>query len=83
MCKYCEWTEETSTERYVDITIGEINDGADTYSLELSRYETFTGEPTKRNSLYLYHVIDTGRFDAIVQQKEIPIQYCPFCGEKL
>lgn len=82
MCKYCELKStgipgEWSNESQI---IGTIKEGRIRFIAMLNRYVT---EDYKENRLILSHevMLSDGMHD--VQQKHIPIKYCPFCGEKL
>lgn len=84
MCKYCKHT-------YVDKKIGErsnniknittIRDGYHVLSLDIYTYRTDDGDTT--NELILENLIRLNDGLHTVAQKNISINYCPFCGEKL
>jgi hypothetical protein len=83
MCKYCkmkpgipgEWTNESRD-------IGSIKEGRILFVAMLNRYVT-EDDDYHLGELILSHevMLSDGMHD--VQQKHIPIKYCPFCGEKL
>lgn len=83
MCKYCElkpgvpgeWTNEVQN-------IDCLEEGHTLFVADLNRY-VLDDEDYHKGELILSHSVrlPDGLHD--VQQKFIPIKYCPFCGEKL
>lgn len=85
MCKYCElkpgvpgeWTNENQ-----DIEC--LEDGHTLFVANLNRYVTDGDDGHHIGELILSHQIRLpGGYVEDIQQKFIPIKYCPFCGEKL
>ena len=84
MCKYCKMKtiNESLGERTNDMrVIGVIKDGRQIFDAHLHRYKTNNSEGF--NYLVLELDIDYGGYTQDLVIKEIPIKFCPFCGEEL
>ena len=83
MCKYCElkrdvlntWTNEVQN-------IYTLREGNVSYECNLNRYVDYD-EDIHNGELILEEGVRLSDGLHTVQQKIIPIKYCPFCGEKL
>ena len=83
MCKYCElkpgvpgeWTNENQ-----DIDC--LEEGHTLFVATLNRY-VLDDEDYHQGELILSQEVSLSDGLHTVQQKIIPINYCPFCGEKL
>ena len=84
MCEYCEMVQDVrDTWHNNNQTIGEIREGNLAYICKLWRYVDYD-KGVHTGELVLEEVITVGEVEEYdVQQKIIPIKYCPFCGEKL
>lgn len=83
MCRYCKVKQCTPGEWSNDVqTIGLLKEGHTSFMVMLHRY-VLDDDDYHKGELILSHevMLSDGLHD--VQQKHIPIKYCPFCGEKL
>ena len=59
-----------------------LKDGSQIFDLYLNRYIVETDDIHRSNSEINISVdMDGGEY--VLKHKEIPIKYCPFCGEEL
>lgn len=81
MCKYCKLRETKIPGELTNDyrSIGSIRDGITYFSLIMNRYKC----TSHVNELVLEQSICINGTDYVVKTKEIPIKYCPFCGEEL
>lgn len=81
MCKYCRTEELNRGEFYNgDSSILRIKDGSQLMEVNFNRYKTDT---EKLIVLALDHAVCIDGQIFPIKTKEIPIKYCPFCGEEL
>lgn len=86
MCKYCEFTyvnEEIGERSNENKDIDYFEEGPHILCLSMNRYDDGDGYPI--NELILEHMVELQHTTGLhtVVDKHIPINYCPFCGEKL
>lgn len=83
MCKYCKLEPGVPGERLNGVQrIGDITDGCTSFNLMLNRYiDDDAG--TRICELIIEEAIELSDGEHTVQEKYIPIKYCPFCGEEL
>ena len=84
MCKYCKMRiiNEDFGERVNDLRpIAMIKDGRQIFDVHL--YRNAADDGSKTNLLVAELDIDFGGYYQDLVIKEIPIKYCPFCGEEL
>jgi hypothetical protein len=84
MCTYCKLEQGvTPEERLNNVpTIGELRDGHASFKLMLNRYIDDDAD-TRICELIIEQAIELSDGEYTVQEKHIPIKYCPFCGEEL
>lgn len=84
MCKYCKLSivDSKSKEAQTIKNILRLKDGTQIFDLYLNRYIVET-EDIHRSSLEINMSIDMDGGEYVLRYKEIPIKYCPFCGEEL
>ena len=84
MCKHCKLTivDSKSREKQTTKNVLRLKDGSQIFDLYLNRYIVET-ENIHRSNLEISMSVDICGGEYILRCKEIPIKYCPFCGEEL
>lgn len=84
MCEFCNkhdlGTGELSNEF---VRVEEIKDGSLRLGLSIFTY-SIVDEECNKNLLVLQYKVDSSiDGPCLIAEKDIPIKYCPFCGEEL
>lgn len=88
-CRFCKITYSIGDhEQCTCETIVTIRDGSRRLSLDLFRSivegdDENEIEPSRESKLVLSNDVELGDHFESIQQFEIDIRYCPFCGEEL
>ena len=84
MCKHCKLTivNSKSKEMQTIKNVLRLKDGSQIFDLYLNRYIVET-ESIHRSNLEINISVNIDESEYILKYKEIPIKYCPFCGEEL
>lgn len=84
MCKHCKLTivNSKSKEMQTIKNVLRLKDGSQIFDLYLNRYIVET-EGIHRSNLEINISVNIDEGEYILKYKEIPIKYCPFCGEEL
>ena len=84
MCKHCKLiiVGSKSREKQTVKNVLRLKDGSQIFDLYLNRYIVET-EDIHRSNLEINISVDMDGGEYVLKHKEIPIKYCPFCGEEL
>lgn len=84
MCNYCklETLIEEIGERAAHQRIAQVKDGHQISALYLHRY-IVEEDNIYRSSLIVEVAVELSDGIHMIKEEEIPIKYCPFCGEEL
>ena len=84
MCKHCKLTivNSKSKEMQTIKNVLRLRDGSQIFDLYLNRYIVET-EGIHRSNLEINISVNIDNGEYVLKYKEIPIKYCPFCGEEL
>lgn len=83
MCTYCELKQDVLNTWINELpVIGSFREGHTLFECKLNRYVDYD-ENDHIGELILEEAVDLSDGTYTVQQKIVPIKYCPFCGEKL
>ena len=84
MCKHCKLiiVGSKSREKQTVKNVLRLKDGSQIFDLYLNRYIVET-EDIHESNLEINISVDVDGGEYVLKHKEIPIKYCPFCGEEL
>ena len=84
MCKHCKLTIVNSKFKEMQTikNVLRLKDGSQIFDLYLNRYIVET-EGIHRSNLEINISVNIDDGEYVLKYKEIPIKYCPFCGEEL
>lgn len=84
MCKFCELElcGRGTKMSACPTPIGEIRDGSQVFDVYLNRYIS-EPENIHESTLVLNLGVDLEDANYSVQETQVKIKYCPFCGEEL